>query len=904
MKRIHQSLLLTIIIIVTCISIGSSQDIKKYAHNSLAEKIYLQLDSDVYTTDKTIWFKAIILNATSHNVDYSSGVLYVDLINSESQIVESKLVKVKDGMGNGFFDLNRSFNNGVYLIRAYTEWNKNFSSDFVFETYVQIYSDFGESKVSRVIQNMRVIDTSENSYRILADIFPSALDSHHKDELKLSISQNEIQDSIFIDENKDGSYILDYDVPKSSKLLELEIQTGNNSKYKTLFSPNNDYLDLQFFPEGGKLLNGLSTKIAFKAIGTDGKSIEVEGEIIDDFNQTVTTFKSNSLGMGSFTIDDPKLSKTYKAKLTYGSKKLRKEVFLPKVKSSGYALSVIEKANVIFIKASHTGEETKAIILKGVCRGFTYFNKEAIIIDGKYIYAIPKKSFPDGIVAFKLFKDDMQPIAERLYFNSRIDGRIKITADIEKTKYEQREQIQLSIKTTDSDSIPIIAHASILGVKSRAKSTEVYSKDNLLSFFLMSSDLKGTIEQPSYYFKPGNEQELDHLMLTQGWTNYTQPLKSLDYKLEKNLNVSGVINKNKKAKKDELDLLLMTFDEARVTYTKTIKVPSSFNFDLEDMYGDEQDFVIQGAENWDKERKNYAIAIIKKKPLSVIFNYDDTFVLADSLITTIVKKNRKQKQEEDLAHFNTYGTTALDEVVISGYKMTPKRKQVFERYGMPEIVIDGEDLIEKERKFHSTGLYSILLGFFKDKITIDQDGTGLLSARVLGLPTLVIVDGIPVRPVFFPQLQDIMTSEVTSFEILETAKNFANLYATVYPGTMQVPAFGGIISIYTKRGIGLFGALNFPDKSLDLKKITVFSVEKEFYSPQHNSNQYYDMNTPDLRGLIYWNPKVVTDENGEAKINFYHSDDVGDFQLIIETITKRGKMGYKVVNYSVGKRIN
>ena len=273
MKRIHQSLLLTIIIIVTCISIGSSQDIKKYAHNSLAEKIYLQLDSDVYTTDKTIWFKAIILNATSHNVDYSSGVLYVDLINSESQIVESKLVKVKDGMGNGFFDLNRSFNNGVYLIRAYTEWNKNFSSDFVFETYVQIYSDFGESKVSRVIQNMRVIDTSENSYRILADIFPSALDSHHKDELKLSISQNEIQDSIFIDENKDGSYILDYDVPKSSKLLELEIQTGNNSKYKTLFSPNNDYLDLQFFPEGGKLLNGLSTKIAFKAIGTDGKSM-------------------------------------------------------------------------------------------------------------------------------------------------------------------------------------------------------------------------------------------------------------------------------------------------------------------------------------------------------------------------------------------------------------------------------------------------------------------------------------------------------------------------------------------------------------------------------------------------------------------------------------------------------
>lgn len=497
----------------------------------------------------------------------------------------------------------------------------------------------------------------------------------------------------------------------------------------------------------------------------------------------------------------------------------------------------------------------------------------------------------------------MQPIAERLYFNERKDARLIVEANLEKVKYVQREKLELEIKTTSFDSIPTIAHLSILGVESLGRKSQLNSTDNILSFFLMSSDLKGVIENPGYYFEPKHREDLDYLMLTQGWTNYkyTNPLRNLDYKLENNLNVSGVITKKRRAKKDQLDLMLMTMDESRNTYTKSVKVPSSFNFDLEDMYGVEQEIVIQGAENWDKEHKNYAIGLQRKTPLLVNFVYDDTHILKDSLITIIVTKNRAQKKQEDDAYFNTYGTTELDEVFLSGYNMTPKRKEVFDRYGEPEIVIDGKDLMEKEQKFHSTGLYSILLDFFQGQIKIDQDDTGLLSARIIGLPTVIIIDGLPIRPDFYPQLQNIMTSQVTSFEVLETASNFAQLYKTINPWVheSEVPKFGGIISIYTKNGIGLAGALDFPDKSLNLERIPIFALEKEFYSPKHDSNSYYNQNTPDLRGPIYWNPNVITNLNGEATTSFYHSDDIGDFQLVIETITSKGKIGYKVVNYSV-----
>lgn len=112
------------------------------------------------------------------------------------------------------------------------------------------------------------------------------------------------------------------------------------------------------------------------------------------------------------------------------------------------------------------------------------------------------------------------------------------------------------------------------------------------------------------------------------------------------MSVFGVINKKSRAKKDEIDLILMTMDESRNTYTKRIKVPSNFNFDLEDIYGNEQDIVIQSSENWDKDHKKYTIAIENKKPLPVSFNYDDKRAISDSLITTVVTKNRAQKNKK------------------------------------------------------------------------------------------------------------------------------------------------------------------------------------------------------------------------------------------------------------------
>ena len=117
-----------------------SQDNNKDIDLSVAEKIYLQLHSNVYATDQDIWFKAIVTGTENHIPSNLSQVLYVDLIGPNEQIIAHRLVKLTQGIGQGAFELDKDMPQGRYLIRAYTQWNRNFGDDFIFRAYVDLYA--------------------------------------------------------------------------------------------------------------------------------------------------------------------------------------------------------------------------------------------------------------------------------------------------------------------------------------------------------------------------------------------------------------------------------------------------------------------------------------------------------------------------------------------------------------------------------------------------------------------------------------------------------------------------------------------------------------------------------------------------------------------------------------------
>nr|WP_321234496.1 hypothetical protein [uncultured Psychroserpens sp.] len=889
-------------------SFSFAQKANEYSYNSFAEKIYLQFDNEVYTTNKTIWFKAIVSNAVLHSPEFSSGVLYVDLINSKKEIVQSKIIKIEKGIGSSFFDLDRSYDEGNYMVRAYTQWNKNFGSDFMFKKPIQIYSENNTDFNLKPVQNLRRTDSTSETIRLKADIFPEHIDSYHKNErLKLMITQDGIKDSVELKRGRNGIFDFNYLVKKSTKYMTLEFMTHNKKHYHTTFLPNNSLIDLQFFPEGGKLIHGITSKVGFKAIGSDGKGKYVTGIILDSEDRIVSNFESNILGMGHFVMKDVDSSLQYRAQFKSILDSPDTLVSLPKIFGKGVTMSASWSNDVINVLISSNDKENKQMTLKASCRGYTYFEKTDRLVQGKSIFSIPKKRFPEGIISLTLTDIHNIPIAQRIIFNDVPENRINIQAFINKDKYKQREKVKLSIKTVDFKKAPVIASLSGLVVQKELFDDLQNLRENILSYFLMSSDLKGTIETPGAYFNNTNTLDIDDLLLTQGWTNYkyTKLDGNIKYEMEQKLKVSGVINPKKANENlEELELMLMTFDEMKIPYIKNVFVPGSFSFELDDIYGSEKDVLIQPASGLKEDRKNYTIALSKKKAPPIRFENKNSLVINDSIVNKMVSENRKQNKKETDFYFSNYGRTLLDEVVVDTYKITPERQEMFDTYGKPDVVIDGEEIVEKTADW-SYGLYSVLRNSFWDQITILREGRDLKAQIFMNEVTLVVVDGIPVLEHNYPLIQYLSPEEIVSFEVIKFPKNFNDLYSTVYPYAKPPFPDGSIISIYTKIGKGLFGGLRTPNDKLDLTSIPVFAIEKEFYTPKYDSDDNtFNSNTLDLRAPLYWSPEVTTDTKGKALIEYYNSDIQGDFTIIIEAITDTGLLGYKLIEYKVKESVN
>jgi hypothetical protein len=429
-------------------------------------------------------------------------------------------------------------------------------------------------------------------------------------------------------------------------------------------------------------------------------------------------------------------------------------------------------------------------------------------------------------------------------------------------------------------------------------------RQNILSYFLIDSELKGNIENPGYYFKNENSMhdDLEVLMLSQGWSkyNYSKPNKSsLIINPEKSLTVSGRVNSlfsEKKGKKD-VELTMMTSGTFKSFYKQKTDSLGKFKFHLNDEYGKEIDLLFQTSKN-SEQKINNSVVLDEKKLPPVFFEYDKSIEQIDSIVEKYIKKSIKQKEVDEKFKMQ-FGGILLDQVNISA-EMAPNKQKVTDQYGKPKTVIKGKEILSKEEKW-SYGLYSILLFNYPDKVRIERTPEQYLQAIVNNMPTLVILDGIPVPFRDYSLIPDISPSEVSSFEIIEFAKGFSRLFCEVHTELlgceMVAPPWGNVIAIYTHAGIGLSGA--YKPKGLTQTAVPVFSLPKEFYAPKYNNIQPDDWQHPDFRTLIHWQPILKTDDLGKTSTSFYNTDNKGKMMIVVEAISDEGEIGYQELNYKI-----
>ncbi len=900
-----------IIVLALAISIfhtypSRSQTSDIYAQASLAEKIYLQLDSKVYTTDNTIWFKAIVANASNHVPTRLSGVLYVELIGSNEKVVETKVIKLHHGIGSGFFELNQHYPEGLYLVRAYTEWNRNFDEDFFFKEYIHVFPTTSTEN-TKPIGDITLEKHDDNEHILHATIDPFAIDSLHKRDVTVFVALNNKKDSLSIKKGKDNKYQMDYAVPDTCQFLNLQIRTKNRRTYSKTIALDEEYLDLQFFPESGELVHGLQCTVGFKAIGHNGKGREVEGEIINENGEILTYFKSNELGMGSFTLIHVDSADFYSARVISGSdEQLPLKFPLPKIAHIGNVLSVNKAGSKIRLIASSNYMENDSIYFRGSCRGIDDYEIKGRLKEGVLRVLFPSDKLPEGIIAFTMMDASKQPVAERLFFNERPESRLNITISMDKKRYTQREKTSLNIVTIDKNGKKVNSSKSILVLNKSQMGEMQNMRQNILSHFLLSSDLKGEIESPGLYFKKGiktHEKDLDVLLLTQGWRKYlyTRPME-LDHfrhQPEAGLSVSGTVGGilNKK-KRRQAELTMMTFGEVPSAQSQITDSLDRFNFGISDAYGNDVGVLIQSAKKSGK-KQNYTITLDGKKSPNISFDHLKEIEGVDSVNRVFIEKNIERKNVEE--SFRLSSDIMLDEVVIEEYRMTPERQKIADAYGKPDIVIDGEEIREKEAKW-SYGLYSVLLFNFPGKVRILTIGGDLYAQATNPEPTLVVIDGIPVAKESYPLIPYIPPSEVKSFEIIEYAKNFFQLFMEVFPRVhpLDVPHQGNVIAIYTYAGKGLYGV----QKPIGIVQASVpaFSTQREFYAPKYEKLTPDDWIKPDLRALVHWEPQVVVDSLGKHTTSFYNTDNVGEMLVVVEAISENGEIGYQEVIYNVEEK--
>jgi len=899
---------------------------KSYA----SDKLFIQFDKPYYAINDTIWFKAYVLNSAYLSTSEKSGFLYVDIADGNNKIVKQYKTPISRGVSWGTISLDEGdFVGGSYVIRAYTNWMRNFSDNYFFYKHFYITS----TKESWLITRNETLSAINgvNSARVRLQF--CSLDKKPLVSQTLDLHVNEGNSHIFqkkLQTDANGWIDVNFTAPRQSSSLELiaENEKKNQRAVIPLILNRPADIDVQFFPEGGKMVTGLPARFGVKAIGEDGRGIDISGIIIDQNQQQVAVFKTIHGGMGGFSLL-PEKGRKYTAKVTLADG-TTKDYPLPVQINSGTALQIKNSMGSdsveVFVTATNdivNADNNYFLIVEA--RGIVCY---AAIVnfkkDGFVKRKIAKSLFPTGVAHFILTTANDQPLNERLTFVDH-DNNLNIQIKTNKSVYAQRDSIHLRAKVTDNSGTPVIGSFSLAVTDDAQVKIDSTNAENIVSRFLLTSELKGNVEDPSYYLPATDKdkwQALDNLLLTQGWVDYEwkqlfkRPI--ITYQPERQFEVTGYVKNvfNKPVK--GTDILLFSKTPTILMDTITDK-SGRFAFDRFPKI-DTPVFILKAVNRHGKSF-NVDVRVDEIKPPTFASPRGPEmipwYVNSDTTLLNYTKLNAISTQPK----FTGKGIV-LKGVVIKAKKEI-KGSENLNGTGNADLVLDEKDmekagkknwlqLFQENLKGFREGTYTYFKhddvaaggGLFKDAIsTVLTDGYFIKYKKIE-----IIVDGIPLNSISLEVptlLEERRFLESRSAEDIKGIElNFSHKYTDNYirryigadydPGMKVDYAF---IEITTRAGNGPFLSIT---PGMYLFKPLPISWPKKFYKPKYTVSNNTDR-LADLRSTIAWEPNVVTNSNGEATISFFTADKPSTYTLIMQGTDMKGNMGFKVSKIYVSK---
>ncbi|TNJ42593.1 TonB-dependent receptor plug domain-containing protein [Tamlana fucoidanivorans] len=641
--------------------------------------------------------------------------------------------------------------------------------------------------------------------------------------------------------------------------------------------------ELSFYPEGGNLIEELFSKMAVKVKDPKGRNIAITGEIKDSNHNTVASFTTHDYGLGLITYT-PAPNISYYASIYIDNQEVKYP--LPQALPRGYQLSVSNFGHQIVIKVSSSSNMSlKNTFLVGHQRGELIYEKLETQDSKMYTVKLSTELLSDGVTNFTLFDSNSKPICERLVFIDNPNNDIAVNLKLSKANPKTRDKVKLAINLKNKDSLPIFGNLSmsITDIDAIGQSTK---NGNIKTYLLLNSDLRGTIENPGYFFEKANDPRrrytLDLVMLSHGWRRFkwTDLLYSNNaykdtFSPEKGIFISGR-TKELRGKKQQISAATRLTFMTKPPYQDKQQADSTGLFKYGPfVFSDSVPTLIEARVKdfkSDEDRKNRFVSIILEDALnsSPRVSRNDLFkpFLKDtSRITNFMHQARKMAALDSIF---LREATRLDEVVITARRQDEKEKRNLElnertNYGYPSNRIDMAEM-ENLRNLSILDLLNMLPG-----VTAYNDS---ISIRRQGSPKIV-VDGIPA------EMADILYMTGNDVDFIDVLKGadavtFSN-------------AGNGVIAVYTRTG-------NF-SQNIHIKRkpgIIDFTAKgfysaREFYAPDH-INGFDEATRQDIRTTLHWEPKIVLNTNRpQGNISFFTSDLKSNYAIRIEGLSENGQ---------------
>ena len=768
------------------------------------EKVYIHTDNDYYFPESTIYGKVYLVHASDHILIDTTVLIHVDLISPTGETINQILLRADAGVADFTMNSDLSFESGKYVVRGYTQYQRNFDDSFIFQKEIQFVQSPDDVKI---------------------DLLPS--------------------DSLIVD----------------------------------------------FFPEGGHLVTGLMSTLAFKVTDNYGKPLELSGHIEDDKGEVVGTLNHviEGLGKGRFLVQS---NMDYFGVFNYNGNDYKFK--LPRAIDKGYSFQISSKSSEIIIDCRpNPSMQNHTVEILGHIRGQVFLSK-TMNGNAPVRYRLDKNTIPSGILHFTLFDEQNRPIAERLAYNENPNEDVSIEIQVEEDVLFKRSKVNGSVSLSDAH-----GQASMTVYSSDVLSEQLDGID-IRTYLLFQSDLKGKISNLSHFFNSAKleyQSTLDLLLMTHGWRKFKwldvveQRLPEIAYPPETSSTLAGQVTMkhNDKPVAADVAVTLMS-DSLFANLMYTTGEDGVFYFTGIDL-SDTTDVVIQAAKHKAKKKKK------KKEEAKIsgnryvkinLLNWDDLEFDKDHNIPISIIQTGHNEDEapgviredgEELRASNQSSifdgalwSIDLQEVVVStsvsrGQKRNLEAKRRYEEKDM--FFFASTDKFNPDEpqfdQFNWKNVYQMIKTVVPQAYIIQEDGIQKIVHRGGG-PATIVIDGV-VQP--------------DDREVLLDPDHVAMIDVLLDPRAPALYGVGAAIVLITKSDA---------EKSVAKKdgvlamSLPGYHEARAFYSPDYST---FTSSDPDFRTTLQWEPHLILDGD-PYDFEFYSGDLLGDFIISIEGITNDG----------------